>query len=443
MAKPVPLFSYLRNLFSPRVEERAQVFTSNSLTSPFDVGGIDAGVAVNGDTALGCSTIWAAMRIISESAASLPLKVYEYAADGGRKVASAHPLYTLLHDEPCPGISSMNWREALVACASFRGRAYAEIERRTVDGAPVALWLLSPDSVEPFYAADEKLAYKLTLRSGKKEIIAGADMIHLRGPSTDGINGFDLLDFARQDIGLTIAAEKYGRTFFGNGARPGGVLEHPAVLKDEARKRLREDWSKVHQGPDRAHRLAILEEGMKYASIGVSPEEAQFLQTREFQVSQVARWFNIPASKLRDKSGQSYSSLEAENLAFYTETLRPWLIRLEQELTLKLLSPADRERYYFEHSADAILRADTKTRFEIYALAKNWGLLTTNEIREKENMPRVEGGDVLLQPLNMQPINAPGGPSAPSSTPSVGAVAAPPASTAQQPTDGASAGVVQ
>lgn len=440
MAKPVPLFSYLRNLFSPQVEKRAQVFVSNSLTSPFDVSGIDAGVPVTGDSALGCSTIWAAMRIISESAASLPLKVYEYEADGGRKVASAHPLYTLLHDEPCPGISSMNWREALVACASFRGRAYAEIERRVVNGAPVALWLISPDKVTPFYNDADQLAYKVSRPGGKSEVVSGADMIHLRGPSTDGINGFDLLDIARQDIGLSIAAEKFGRTFFGNGARAGTYLKHPGRLSPEAAERLRADWNKRHQGPGNAHKVAVLEEGMDAGNLGVSAEEAQFLQTREFQVSQVARWFNIPASKLRDKSGQSYSSLEAENLAFYTETLRPWLIRLEQELTLKLLSPADRERYYFEHSADAILRADTKTRFEIYALAKNWGLLTTNEIREKENMPRVEGGDVLLQPLNMQPINAPGGPSAPSSTPSVGAVAAPPASTAQQPTDGASDG---
>lgn len=440
MAKPVPLFSYLRNLFSPQVEKRAQVFVSNSLTSPFDVSGIDAGVPVTGDSALGCSTIWAAMRIISESAASLPLKVYEYESDGGRKVASAHPLYSLLHDEPCPGISSMNWREALVACAAFRGRAYAEIERRTMDGAPVALWLLAPDKVEPVYNDAGRLNYKVSLGMGKAELVPGSDMIHLRGPSTDGVNGFDLLDIARQDIGLTIAAEKYGRSFFGNGARPGGMLKHPGRLSKEAAERLREDWNKRHQGGANSHRVAILEEGMDYGVIGVSPEEAQFLQTREFQVGQVARWFNIPASKLRDKSGQSYSSLEAENLAFYTETLRPWLIRLEQELTLKLLKPAERERYYFEHSADAILRADTKTRFEIYALAKNWGLLTTNEIREKENMPRVEGGDVLLQPLNMQPINAPGGPSAPSSTPSVGAVAAPPPPPAQPPTDGASDG---
>jgi len=378
----------------------------------------EAGVRVDESTALTCATVWAAVRVISEGAASLPLITYR--RDGGtRERATDHPLYNLLHDEPCPGIGSLVWREALFAHALTYGNGYAEIERRASDGMPVALWLLAPERVEPYREIDGNIYYKVTQPKGGHVTLAGANVIHLRGLGGDGVMGYSVIRTARESLGLTIAAQQFGAKLFGTGARPSGVLEHPGRLSDDARQRLRADYERLHSGLDNAHRIAILEEGMKWQALGVPPDDAQFLQTRQFQVAEVARWFNVPSSKLRDNTGQTYSSIEAENQAFYTETLRPWLIRFEQELSIKLLNTVEKREYYFEHLIEGLLRADVKTRFEVYALGKNWGIYSTNEIRERENLPPIEGGDVFLQPLNMQPLDAPAGPSAPSATPAL------------------------
>ena len=378
----------------------------------------ESGVRVDEASALSCATVWAAVRVISEGAASLPLITYR--RDGATRTrASEHPLYSLLHDEPCPGIGSLVFRESLFAHALTYGNGYAEIERRASDGVPVALWLLAPDRVEPYREVDGNIYYKVSQPKGGHVTLAGANVIHLRGLGGDGVMGYSVVRTARESLGLTLAAEKFGAKLFGTGARPSGVLEHPGRLSDDARQRLRGDYERLHSGLDNAHRIAILEEGMKWTALGVPPDDAQFLQTRQFQVAEVARWFNVPSSKLRDNTGQTYSSIEAENQAFYTETLRPWLIRLEQELQIKLLNTVERREYYFEHLIEGLLRADIKTRYDVYALAKNWGILSTNEIRERENLPPIEGGDQYLQPLNMQPLSAPNGPSAPSATPAL------------------------
>lgn len=422
------LFSWLNPSTWGKAQQQRAVFSSADprLAELFAGPATPAGVAVNEARALGCSTIWSAVRVISENAASLPIKVYETKPGGDRAVVTAHPLYSLLHDEPCPYIGALSWKEAFVAAAALRGNAYAEIERRAIDKQPVALWLIPTDNVQPYLGPDGKPRYKVYQPSGGSVDFDGSDILHLRGPSGDGVNGHDIVAKARNSFGLTIAAEQYGAAFFGNGARPGGVLVHPGRLSDDARLRMRKDWEKIHTGVDNSHRIAILEEGTTFSVMSVAPEEAQFIQTRQYQTSEIARWFNVPLSKLRDNTGQTYSSIEAENLAFYTETLRPWLIRLEQELTLKLIAPAERSRYYIEHNADAILRADIKTRHEIYALSINWGIRSPNECRAMENLPPVEGGYKILQPLNMQPINAPSGPSAPSSTPAAAPSATPP-----------------
>lgn len=378
----------------------------------------ESGVRVDEAAALTCATVWAAVRVISEGAASLPLITYR--RDGSTRLrAVEHPLYSLLHDEPCPGIGSLVWREALFAHALTYGNGYAEIERRAADNMPVALWILSPERVQPYRDSDTRVYYRVTQPNGGHTVLAGENVIHLRGLGGDGVMGYSVIKTARESLGLTLAAQQFGAKLFGTGARPSGVLEHPGRLSDDARQRLRSDYERLHSGLDNAHRIAILEEGMKWQALGVPPDDAQFLQTRQFQVAEVARWFNVPSSKLRDNTGQTYSSIEAENQAFYTETLRPWLIRFEQELAIKLLNPVERRSHYFEHLIEGLLRADVKTRFEVYALAKNWGIYSTNEIRERENLPPIEGGDQFLQPLNMQPLDAPAGPSAPSATPAL------------------------
>jgi HK97 family phage portal protein len=382
----------------------------------------DAGINVTESTALTCSAVWSAVRVISESAASLPLITYRVGANGARVRATGHAVYDLLRDEPCPGVGSLVWREALYAHAILAGNGYAEIERR-FDGTPIALWLIAPSRVNVRRGNDARIHYTVTQPNGGQIEIPAYDMLHLRGLGGDGTIGYSVVRMARESIGLTMATEKFGAKFFGAGARPTGVLEHPGRLSDDARLRLRADYERLHSGIENAHRVAILEEGMKWSTSGTPPDDAQFLQTRQFQVSEIARWFNIPASKLRDTSGQTYSSMEAENLAFLTETLRPWLIRFEQELACKLLNPAEKKVLYFEHLVDGMLRADQAARYAAYAIGRNWGWLSVNEIRARENLEPVDGGDQYLQPLNMQALSAPSGASAPSSTPALGVVA--------------------
>ncbi len=382
----------------------------------------DAGINVTESTALTCSAVWSAVRVISESAASLPLITYRVGANGARIRATGHAVYDLLRDEPCPGVGSLVWREALYAHAILAGNGYAEIERR-FDGTPIALWLIAPSRVNVRRGNDARIHYTVTQPNGGQIEIPARDMLHLRGLGGDGTIGYSVVRMARESIGLTMATEKFGAKFFGAGARPTGVLEHPGRLSDDARLRLRADYERLHSGIENAHRVAILEEGMKWSTSGTPPDDAQFLQTRQFQVSEIARWFNIPASKLRDTSGQTYSSMEAENLAFLTETLRPWLIRFEQELACKLLNPAEKKVLYFEHLVDGMLRADQAARYAAYAIGRNWGWLSVNEIRARENLEPVEGGDQYLQPLNMQALSAPSGASAPAAAPALGVVA--------------------
>jgi hypothetical protein len=246
------------------------------------------------------------------------------------------------------------------------------------------------------------------------------DVLHIAGPGFDGVTGYSVVKMARESIGLGMACEQFGAGLFGSGARPSGMLEHPGRLSDDARGRLRGDWERLHAGIDNAHRVAILEEGMKWTPTSIPPDDAQFLQTRKFQIEEVARWFNIPPSKLRDTGGVSYSSLEQENIAFLSETLRPWLIRLEQEFRRKLLLPESSE-LYCEHSVEGLLRTDLSARYAAYAVGRNWGWLSVNEIRALENLEPVAGGDVYLQPLNMQPLDSAGGAQAPAAAPTVGA----------------------
>lgn len=391
----------------------------------------ESGVVVTEQTALNYAAVWGAVRVISEGIASLPLHLYRRESNG-RKRATDHPLYTVLHSMPCPNIPALCWRETIQAHALTHGNGYAEIERNSA-GVPANLWILPPNMVYPAMAETGEVVYEYRHPQLGNHTLDSRNVFHIRGLSFDGLVGYSPVHQARESLGLGMAAQTFGARLFGSGARPSGVLEHPGTLSDDAAKRLRNDFERIHSGLSNSHRVAVLEEGMKWQSLGFPPDEAQFLQTREYQVQEVARWFNLPLSKLR-VPGSGYASIEAENLVFISETLRPWLIRWEQEISAKLLMPWERSNYYAEFLVDAILRADQATRYNSYAVGRNWGWLSVNEIRALENLEPIPGGEVFLQPLNMQPLNAPMGPSAPSSTPALGSgEALPPA----QPEPGA------
>ena len=361
----------------------------------------DSGVSVTPDTALTYSAVYAAVRCIAESVSSLPLNYYERLPAGGKAHAKANPLHHLLHDEPNPEMTSLQWREASMAHLLLHGNSYTEIVR-DLEGNAVELWPIDPTMVAPKRTDSGELYYEL---NRGKNFITANNMLHIPGLSFDGISGVSPITLARQSLGLSMAIEQFGAGYFGRGARPGGVLTFPGQLSPEARQNLRRSFEELHAGGANSHRVALLEAGLKWEAIGVPPDDSQFLQSREFQIIEVARWFNLPPNKLKDLSKTSYNSLEQMEISFVVDTLRPWLVRWEQQLNRKLIRPKDRRSYFFEHNVDGMLRGDQASRYTAYSVGRNWGWLSVNEIREKENMNPIDGGDVYMQPMNMQSIN--------------------------------------
>ena len=381
----------------------------------------DSGVSITPETALTYSAVYQAVRCISEAVSSLPLNLYERQPGGGKSKASAHPLYSILHDSPNPEMSSLQWRECSMAHLLLWGNSYTEIVR-DLDGNCVELWPIDPSIVTAKRTDSGELYYDL---NRGKSFITAANMLHISGLSFDGISGMSPISMARQSLGLSLAIEQFGAGYFGRGARPGGVLTFPGQLSPEARQNLRRSFEELHAGGANSHRVALLEAGLKWEAIGVPPDDSQFLQSREFQVVEVARWFNIPPHKLRDLNKPSYNSLEMMNIEFLTDTLRPWLVRWEQALNRKIIRPKDRGNYFCEHNVEGVLRGDIASRYQAYSVARNWGWLSVNEIREKENMNGVgPEGDLYMQPLNMQALGtAPT--AAPATDPSLVAAPAP------------------
>jgi HK97 family phage portal protein len=379
------------SLRDPRLNE---IFGSSSVA--------DAGVSVTPWTALNYSAVFAAVRIISEAVSSLPLHLYERLPNGGKRRASGTPLYSLVHDAPNDEMGSLQWREASMAHLLLWGNSYSEIVR-DLEGNAVELWPLDPSQVKPTRTANGDLFYDV----GGKVALPRENVLHVSGLSFDGISGISPIAQARQSIGLALAIEQFGAGFFGRGARPGGILTFPGQLSSEARANLRRSFEDLHSGSGNSHRVALLEQGLKWESIGVPPDDSQFLQSREFQVIEICRWFNLPPHKLKELAKMNYNSLEQMNVEFLTDTLRPWLVRWEQQLNRKLLRRQDRDRFFFEHAVEGILRGDLQSRYTSYSIARNWGWLSVNEIREKENLNPVDGGDTYLTPQNMAPANGP------------------------------------
>jgi HK97 family phage portal protein len=408
----------IKSIFNLRMGNRPSL-RDPALTAFYGGAVSSAGVQVSESSALSYAPFWQAVRIISETISSLPFHVYQQTSSG-RIIADDMMVADLLRFAPNEEMTSMQLREQWLAQALTWGNGYCEIERDTI-GRPTRLWLLRAENMKVGRSENGDLQYIYRSDHARPTYIPASDVLHLRGPGGDGYVGASVVSLARDSIGLGIAAEAFGSSFFGRGARPSGVLEHPGRLSDDARGRLRGDWERLHSGIDNASRVAILEEGMKWTTTAIPPDDAQFLETRRFQLEEIARWFNIPVSKLRATGGSTYSSLEQENQAFLSETLRPWLVRIEQEVRNKLLLPIS-SSYYVEHRVEGLLRTDLAARYSAYAIGRNWGWLSVNEIRALEQLDPIEGGDVFLQPLNMQPVSSMGGAQAPPADPTVAPV---------------------
>jgi len=354
------------------------------------------GVVVNPETALTFSAVYAAIRVISETIAQLPLNYYKK-TDKGREVYTDSPLFTLVNSEPNNLMSKYTFFETFVNTLLVYGNAYAFIERGA-RGIPTSLKLIHPDDVTPDLIEDN-LIYSV---KGLEGNISASDMIHVLDMSFDGITGQSRISKAKSNIALGLAAQKYGLEFFESSCKTSGVLMHPATLGSDALQTLRESWRKTfHTGVGGKFETAILEEGMQYKPIQLKPDEAQFLATRKFSILEIARIFRVPAHKLASLESATFSNISHQTIEFLTDTINPIAIKIEQELNRKLIFEDEKGRSYFEHNTNGLLRGDAKTRAEYYAKLFGIGAITQNEIRRKENMNDIEGGDVLFIPMNM------------------------------------------
>ena len=381
----------------------------------FYMGGTTSGKVVTERSARQMTAVYACVRILSEAIAGLPLHMYRYKEDGGKEKAIDHPLYLLLHDEPNPEMSSFVFRETLMTHLLLWGNAYAQIIRNG-KGEVVALYPLMPNKMTVSRDANGQLYY--TYQKSQDELpkdntytvtLHPSDVLHIPGLGFDGLVGYSPIAMAKNAIGLAIATEEYGSKFFANGAAPSGVLEHPGTIKDP--QRVRESWMSQFGGSANSNKIAVLEEGLKYTPISISPEQAQFLETRKFQINEIARIFRVPPHMVGDLEKSSFSNIEQQSLEFVKYTLDPWVMRWEQSIQRSLFSAEEKKTYFVKFNVEGLLRGDYQSRMSGYATARQNGWMSANDIRELENLDRIpteDGGDLYLINGNMLPLSRAG-----------------------------------
>lgn len=401
----VDIFNLMHKLFKSR--DKPTNSTAGGAYR-FLFGGSTSGKSVTERSSMQMTAVYSCVRILAEAVAGLPLHLYKYNESGGKERAAENQLYFLLHDEPNPEMTSFVFRETLMTHLLLWGNAYAQLIRNG-KGEVIALYPLMPNRMTVDRDNKGRLYYQYW--RGKDEaklsrdnivILQPSDVLHIPGLGFDGLVGYSPIAMAKNAVGMAIACEEYGAKFFANGATPGGILEHPGIVKDPAR--VRESWNAVYQGSGNAHRIAVLEEGMKYTPIGISPEQAQFLETRKFQINEIARIFRVPPHMVGDLEKSSFSNIEQQSLEFVKYTLEPWLVRWEQAMVRSLLSKTEKEKYFIKFNVDGLLRGDYESRMNGYATARQNGWMSANDIRQLENLDRIsaaEGGDLYLINGNM------------------------------------------
>lgn len=374
----------------------------------FFLGTSSSGKTVNERSAMQMTAVYSCVRILSEAVAGLPLHLYKYTDGGSKEKAVGHPLYFVLHDEPNPEMTSFVFRETLMTHLLLWGNAYAQIIRNG-KGEVVALYPLMPnrmtvnrdDKGQLYYEYQTSTDEAKTTKSGTVRL-KPTDVLHVPGLGFDGLVGYSPIAMAKNAIGLAIAAEEYGSKFYANGAAPSGVLEHPGTLKDPSK--VRDSWNEAFGGSSNSHKVAVLEEGLKYTPISISPNEAQFLETRKFQINEIARIFRVPPHMVGDLEKSSFSNIEQQSLEFVKYTLEPWIVRWEQSINRALLSETEKATYFVKFNVDGLLRGDYQSRMNGYATARQNGWMSANDIRELENLdliPPELGGDLYLINGNM------------------------------------------
>jgi HK97 family phage portal protein len=378
-----------------------------------------AGENVTEHTALTYSAVYNAISLISGTIGALPLHLMQR-REKSKRIADDRVMYGVMHDSANQYMTAMALRECLMAHILAWGNGYCEIVRNGY-GELSALWPITPNRVTPIMV-DYELKYRIRLPDGADIILPREKVLHVPGLGFDGFLGYSVIAMARKSIGLGMAMETFGSRFFGEGTHPGVIVEHPGKLSPEAHSNLKGSLSDTYSGLGNSHRLMLLEEGMKFQKIVIDPKDSQFLESRLFQIPEVARWFNLPPHKLKDLTKSSFSNIESEQISFVTDSILPWLVRLEQNFNSQLLSESDRQysgrgRLYYKHSVEGLLRADAASRGSYYREMFNVGAMSVNEIREKEDMDPIPGGDIHLVPMNMTSLENAGKPPEPPQPP--------------------------
>ena len=411
---------FLSGLFRSRDAPRNS--TSGSAYR-FFMGNSTSGKRVNERSAMQMTAVYSCVRILSEAVAGLPLHLYQY-TDKGSRLSATHtarekavdnPLYFLLHDEPNTEMTSFVFRETLMTHLLLWGNAYSQIIRNG-KGEVMGLYPLMPDRMTVNRDEKGRLYYEYMVSSDDTKTLKDGtvrlspyDVLHIPGLGFDGLVGYSPIAMAKNAIGLAIAAEEYGSKFYANGATPSGILEYPGTVKEP--DKVRESWNAGFGGSSNAHKIAVLEEGMKYTPISISPNEAQFLETRKFQINEIARIFRVPPHMVGDLEKSSFSNIEQQSLEFVKYTLEPWLVRWEQAMQRALIQQDDKSKYFIKFNVDGLLRGDYQSRMQGYATARQNGWMSANDIRELENLDRIpaeDGGDLYLINGNMMPLSMSG-----------------------------------
>ena len=400
----------LSRLFKSRDKPTNRI---NGNNYSFFMGSSSSGRRVNERSAMQMTAVYSCVRILSEAVASLPLHVY-VRMDFGTEKALKHPLYKVLHDEPNHEMTSFVFRETLMTHLLLWGNAYAQIIRNG-KGEVLGLYPLMPDRMKVDRDEQGHIYYQYFVMDGDALInktsivkLSESEVLHIPGLGFDGLVGYSPIAMAKNAIGMAIATEEYGASIFANGATPSGILEYPGTIKDP--EAMRESWSQGFSGTN-SHKVAILEEGMKYTPISISPNEAQFLETRKFQINEIARIFRVPPHMVGDLEKSSFSNIEQQSLEFVKYTLDPWVTRWEQSIVRRLFTEEEKKKYYVKFNVDGLLRGDYQSRMNGYATARQNGWMSANDIRELENLDRIpseEGGDLYLINGNMLPLKRAG-----------------------------------
>lgn len=406
------IFEWLKGKFS---RDKPVISNFYKFGVPFFFGKSKAGQTVNEITAMQSSAVYACVRLLAESIASLPLHIYEY-KDGGKIKAVNHPLYFLLHDAPNEEMTSFTFREMQMLHLLLRGNGYAQIARDDLNRVAGLYPLLSnrmsvnrDDNGEIYYLYTPTSAENLKDKKSVQVRLERKDVLHIHGLGFDGIIGYSPIAMAKNAIGTTLAVEEFGASFFENGARLSGVLEHPGIIKDTSK--VRESWQKTYGGSENVGKVAILEEGMKYQQIGIPPEDAQFLETRKFQTAEIARIFRVPLHLIGDLEHATFSNIEQQSLEYVKYTLNAWIVRWEQAMNKALLLPKEREKYFIKFNVDGLLRGDYQSRMAGYQVAIQNGIMSVNDVRELEDLNPIadsEGGNLHIVNGNVMKLSQAG-----------------------------------